>query len=149
MKPTQPPLLKVEDFAFLYVQCSPGLGKNNSRYADKGSKRLSGEYKTYRQHVWLAWLEAGKPAFHRGAVGMEIVAYWPTESQQLDIETAFADVDAIDKATLDALQPSKQIPGMRCLDTDMRVEPLLLRKKIDKKNPHVEILLWNSTHDQR
>lgn len=141
-KPTVAPLLPITDYTFLYVECPPGLGKNNTRYADKGSKRLSADYLTFRDYVWMAWSKARQPQFKNGRVGMEIVAFWDRLRTFDDgHETPFADVDAIDKGTLDSLQLSEQC-SCDCLDTDMRVEPLILRKSYDKQNPHVEILIW-------
>lgn len=126
-----PPARQVE----IVVQCPPGWGKNNSRYAYRSSKTLSDDYETYRDYVRLAWLAAGRPVFVFGPVGVSITAYW-TRMRKLDFETPFADVDALDKGTLDALVEAG------CLDTDMRVVDLRLRKAFDAKNPRVEIVLW-------
>lgn len=144
MKPTLPLLLPIKDFTFLYVECSPSWGRNNGRYADRSSKRLSDAYLSYRDYVWMAWRKAGSPRFDKGAIGVEIVAFWDRVREFDDgHKTAFADVDAIDKGTLDALQLSDKC-SCDCLDTDMRVEPLILRKGIDKENPHVEIVIWSA-----
>lgn len=144
MKPTRPPTLPIEDFTFLCVECHPGRGKNNSRYERRSSKQLSKAYKRYQEAVNIAWLLAGQPRFHQGPVGVEIVAYWDRIRTFDDgYQTAMADVDAIDKATLDALDPSHG--GCECFDSDMRVRPLVLDKDVDKENPRVEIYIWRPT----
>ena len=139
MSATHEPLLAEAGYVHLTVECDPTLARTNRRYADRRSKRLSSAYLAYRTYVLLAWEAAGKPTFHEGPVGVEISAYW-TRTRKLDYHTPYADVDAIAKATLDALHAAPCL----CIDTDMRVEPLVLRKFTDKENPRVEIVIWKS-----
>jgi Holliday junction resolvase RusA-like endonuclease len=89
----------------------------------------------------VGWFKAGQPRFDKGTVGMQIIAYWNRWRRlEAKLKTPNADVDAIDKCTLDALQDEN---GCGCLDDDIRIMPLILLKDYDRTFPRVEIFIWN------
>lgn len=122
------------------VDCEPGLGKVNSRYADRRSKRLSDDWMTFFDEVWLAWRKAGSPICHEGSLGVEVHVYWGRQ-RHLDFITGDGDVDALDKAVLDAMGGSEKA-SCELLDDDDRVTRFIAEKYYDKKNPRVEIGIW-------
>lgn len=121
----------------LDIPIHPGLGRANKRYAFRGGKQLSTEYKVFRDIIGLSWDEAGAPKFHDSPVGIELRTYWDRK-RELDFVTGYADVDSTIKGTLDALEVTK------CLDTDMRVTEVIAKKFFDKENPHIEIDIWKT-----
>lgn len=136
------------DRVILVVECDPSWGRNNTRYADRHSKRLSDAFVSFIEYVWVAWREVGSPVFHEGSIGVEFCAYWDRQ-RHLDFPTGIGDVDAIDKAVLDGLgggKPLKRngrlINKAKLLDDDDRVEHLVCRKDYDKGHPRVEIGVW-------
>lgn len=135
-----------DDHTLIVVECHPTLGRNNTRYADRRSKRLSDEYHKYKDFVGVGWFKAGSPRFETGIIGMKVVSYWDRWRHLDDkkIKTPVADVDAIDKCTLDALQDEN---GCGCIDDDVRIRPLILDKDYDRNFPRVEIFIW-SEHEQ-
>ncbi len=128
------------DYVKLVVECAPGLGKVNGRYADKGSKRLSDAWLTFFDYVWLAWRKAGSPTFHEGALVVEVHVYWGRQ-RHLDFVTGDGDVDALDKAVLDAMGGSEKA-SCELLDDDHRVTRFIAEKHYDKDRPRVEIGIW-------
>jgi len=82
-------------------------------------------------------------------VGARVTAYWPRKHGKLArVERlAFGDVDAVIKATLDPLQDwygkgKRKKPGAGIYDDDARVVESTLRKRYDRDNPRIEVVIW-------
>ncbi len=114
----------------LTVECEPELGKVDAPDA----------YPSFLDYVGFAWRKAGNPLFHHGSIGVEIHVYWG-QPRHLDFITGDGDVDALDKAVLDALGGSEKAL-CELLDDDNRVTRFVTAKYYDKKNPRVEIGIW-------
>jgi Holliday junction resolvase RusA-like endonuclease len=122
----------------LTVDCPPGFGRSNSRYAFKGSKQLSAKYKLFRDYTKLAHGDAGHPCFDSGPVCVYLNTYWDNR-RILDFgDTGKADVDSTVKGTLDALQHAGTI------DDDVRVTELVTRKFYDPAHARTEITICST-----
>lgn len=142
----------------------PGRCRTNARATPivrEGSKRptmiLSADYKAWRElAILLMRREAAKhpdqarvALLRVGPVVVSIAAYWDRKHDNGAAEgLAFADVDAVVKACLDALgmpklKPKK--PGAGIITDDGQVVSALLSKHYDKRNPRIEIEVRTAT----
>jgi hypothetical protein len=160
------------DAALVYrvtIPGNPGACKVNTRATPivrKGSKHatmiLGRSYKSWRAFAIACMKRAAadhlQPGalldLRRGAVYIEVRAYWPRQHQQGEAEgLALGDVDAGIKACLDALRkpepakppkPGKKRgtpakPGAWVITDDAQAKRAVLEKHVDADDPRIEI----------
>jgi len=145
-KVTKKVLDKKREVHLVINGCQPGWGAKNRKFKGRNVRQLSDEYKTFQDHVWIAWTEVGQPRFETGGVIMKIHVFWGRKRTFEDgFVTGMGDVDAVSSAVLDALEDQKDRKGKvierRCLDNDMRVVEKLALKSCDPDHPRVEVWL--------
>jgi hypothetical protein len=148
---------------------NPGACKVNTRATPivrKGSKHatmiLGRSYKSWRALAIACMKRAAAdhpqsgalPDLRRGAVCIEVRAYWPRQHQQGEaVGLALGDVDAGIKACLDALRkpepakppkPGKKRgtpakPGAWVITDDAQAKRAVLEKHVDADDPRIEI----------
>lgn len=126
--------------------CPPGWGAKNRKFKGRQGKVLTEEYQRFQDEVWAEWMRKGQRRFETGGVVIDVRTYWKRKRTFDDgYITAFADVDAVMSAILDALQDKVDRKGnlveRRCIDNDMRVIKKTTEKFVDKDHPRVEVVL--------
>ena len=120
----------------LTIPLSPGVGRQNARYA--GKMRLSKQYRTFLDGIRYAALQAKIPLpVPCSTVGVSVVAYWPRRHRQSGLEgVPYGDVDAPIKGVLDGLEKAGVYTNDAC------VLALTVHKKYDAAHPRVEVEIW-------
>ena len=134
----------------------PGRCRTNARATPivrEGAKRptmiLSADYKAWRElAILLMRREAAKhpdqawvASLREGPVSVYIVTYWPRKhAKGPALGLAFGDVDSVVKACLDAMrEPEPRRPGAFIISDDSQVGKADLLKRVDVRNPRIEI----------
>lgn len=112
---------------------------------------LTATYKKWRAKAVQA-MEASESTarFPSGPIHVDVAAYWPRKH---DIGPAeglpLGDVDAVVKACLDALGKGQaDTPGANIIGDDAQAMSAPLTKRYDKKNPRIEITIYELPGDQ-